>query len=177
MNPRRTLLPVLAVAALLLAACGDDEPTPEAEAPEPVQCPQPTQPAPVETPAELTELGKPTIEVPDAPATELEVVDLVEGDGAEVEECDVVIAHYVGVGQSSGEEFDSSWGRGEPAAFPINAVIPGWSEGLLGMKEGGRRELIIPGDLAYGANPPGPDIQPDETLVFVVDLIAVEKPV
>ena len=111
--------------------------------------------------------------VPPAPATELKITDLVEGTGPAVQPTDSVTVHYVGVGQQSGKEFDSSWSRGEPISFPLNGVIKGWSEGLVGMKVGGRRELVIPGSLAYGPNPPSPDIAPDETLDFVVDLVAL----
>jgi peptidylprolyl isomerase len=123
---------------------------------------------------EINKRGKPTVTVPPAPATELKVTDLVVGTGATAEPTSTVLVHYVGVGQQSGKEFDSSWSRGQPISFPLNQVIPGWSQGMVGMKEGGRRELVIPGALAYGANPPTPDIQPNETLVFVVDLIAVQ---
>jgi len=123
--------------------------------------------------AEIEKRGKPEVKVPAAPATELKVTDLVEGKGAEVTAADTLTVHYVGVGQQSGKEFDSSWARGETAQFPLNQVIPGWTQGLTGMKVGGRRELVIPGALAYGANPPSADIAPDETLVFVVDLAAI----
>ena len=81
--------------------------------------------------------------------------------------------HYVGVGQITKKEFDSSWTRGEPAEFNVDRVIKGWTLGLIGMKVGGRRTLIIPGALAYGKNPPGTNIKVDETLIFVVDLVAV----
>jgi peptidylprolyl isomerase len=77
----------------------------------------------------------------------------------------------VGVGQQSGQIFDSSWQRGEPATFPLDGVIQGWQEGLLGMQPGGRRLLVIPGSLAYGEAGKPPEIAGDETLVFVVDLI------
>ena len=123
--------------------------------------------------AAIEERGKPEVTVPPAPATELKITDLVEGTGPAVQPTDSVTVHYVGVGQQSGKEFDSSWSRGEPISFPLNGVIKGWSEGLVGMKVGGRRELVIPGSLAYGPNPPSPDIAPDETLVFVVDLVAI----
>jgi peptidylprolyl isomerase len=123
---------------------------------------------------EINQRGKPTVTVPPAPATQLQVKDLVVGTGKAAEPTSTVLVHYVGVGQQSGKEFDSSWSRGEPISFPLNQVIPGWSQGMVGMKEGGRRELVIPGALAYGANPPTPDIQPNETLVFVVDLISVQ---
>ena len=88
----------------------------------------------------------------DAPET-LEVVDITEGTGAQVAAHDWVQVDYVGVSQSTGEEFDSSYDR-EPVEFPLDQVIPGWSEGLLGMKEGGRRQLVIPADMAYGDTPP-----------------------
>jgi peptidylprolyl isomerase len=101
--------------------------------------------------------------------------DVVEGDGAAAKEGDEIEVEYVGVAQSTGQEFDSSWERQEPFSFELGGgdVIPGWDEGLVGMKEGGRRLLVIPGDLAYGPTGQPPDIGPDETLVFAVDLIEV----
>jgi peptidylprolyl isomerase len=115
---------------------------------------------------------KPEITVPDAPATELVTDDIVTGDGAEAKAGDTVEVEYVGVAQSTGQEFDSSWERDEPFSFPLGGgqVIPGWDEGIVGMKEGGRRLLVIPPDLAYGTQSPSPDIGPNETLIFVVDL-------
>ena len=83
---------------------------------------------------------------------------------------------YVGNSWSTGVQFDSSWDRGaEPFTFPLGAgqVIAGWDQGVAGMKEGGRRLLVIPPDLAYGAQSPSPDIAPNETLVFVVDLVKI----
>jgi peptidylprolyl isomerase len=118
---------------------------------------------------------KPEVTAPDAPATELVSEDVVEGDGAAAKSGDELEVEYVGIAQSTGEEFDSSWERQEPFTFELGAgnVIPGWDEGLVGMKEGGRRLLVIPGDLAYGETGQPPDIGPDETLVFAVDLVAV----
>jgi peptidylprolyl isomerase len=110
------------------------------------------------------------------PATALQSVDVIEGEGEPVPPGASVTVEYCGVGLTSRNIFDSSWARGEPATFPLSGVIPGWQEGIPGMKPGGRRLLIIPGDLAYGPNPPSPDILPDETLVFVVDLIADNSP-
>ena len=82
---------------------------------------------------------------------------------------------YVGVGQQSRQVFDSSWVRGEPAVFPLDGVIQGWQQGMLGMKEGGRRTLVIPAELAYGQSPPpGSGIAPGATLVFTVDLVSVD---
>jgi peptidylprolyl isomerase len=120
--------------------------------------------------------AKPEITVPDAPATELVTEDIVEGDGPEAKSGDDVEVEYVGVAQSTGTEFDSSWERDEPFTFGLGAgeVIPGWDEGIVGMKEGGRRLLVIPGDQAYGPTGQPPDIGPNETLVFAVDLIKVD---
>lgn len=102
------------------------------------------------------------------------VRDIVEGTGAAVQATDNVTVHYVGIGALSRQQFDSSWDAGTTASFPLNGVILGWQQGLVGMKVGGRRLLVIPGSLAYGANPPaGSGIQADETLIFVVDLVSI----
>jgi peptidylprolyl isomerase len=117
--------------------------------------------------------AEPTIALADgfAPATELAVADVYVGEGDVVAPGATVTVNYVGVGQQSGKVFDSSWQRGEPATFPLDGVIAGWSQGLVGMQPGGRRLLIIPAELAYGDAGAGADIAPGETLVFVVDLI------
>ena len=101
------------------------------------------------------------------------ITDDVVGTGAAIAPSDTVTVQYVGVGQISKQQFDASWDRGEPATFNVDQVIAGWSQGLIGMKVGGRRTLIIPGALAYGANPPSAEIKADETLVFVVDLVSI----
>lgn len=119
---------------------------------------------------------KPEIDFPGGEApTELEVTDLVTGDGAEATKGSTVSVHYVGVTHSGGEEFDSSWNRGEPLKFPLGVgyVIPGWDQGVQGMKVGGRRQLVIPSHLAYGERGAGGVIGPNEALVFVVDLLDV----
>jgi peptidylprolyl isomerase len=122
---------------------------------------------------EIEGRGKPQLAATD-PVVELIITDEVEGSGDEVTPGATVTAHYVGVSASSGAQFDASWDRGAPISFPLDGVIRGWSEGLLGMKVGGRRTLVIPGDMAYGANPPpGAGIAPNETLVFTVDLVDV----
>ena len=173
--------PAAALAALILlvpalAACGDDEDTgghtthtTTTLAPEP---------AALEVDPEVMSTiegrGTPTLQPVEGEVTELQVTDDVEGTGAEVTEGATVTAHYVGVVAESGEQFDSSWERGEPTEFSLNSVIPGWSEGLVGMKVGGRRTLVIPGHMAYGSNPPpGAGIAPNETLLFTVDLVDV----
>jgi len=102
---------------------------------------------------------------------ELGVADVYTGSGDAVEPGATVTVNYVGVGQMSGEVFDSSWQRGEPATFPLDQVIEGWSQGLVGMQPGGRRVLVIPAEQAYGDAGAGAGIAPGETLVFVVDLI------
>ncbi len=83
--------------------------------------------------------------------------------------------HYVGVSWSTGEEFDASWNRGSTLDFQLGAyrVIKGWDMGIVGMKVGGRRKLVIPPHLAYGDRSPSPAIKPGETLIFVVDLVGV----
>jgi peptidylprolyl isomerase len=120
---------------------------------------------------------KPKVEVPTGPPpTTLQIDDTVVGDGAEAKAGDTVTMQYVGVNYSNGEEFDASWGKPEPFTFQLGAgsVIPGWDQGIPGMKVGGRRELVIPPDLGYGAQGQPPAIKPNETLVFVVDLLDVQ---
>lgn len=120
--------------------------------------------------------AKPEVDFPDyPPPTELQIVDITEGDGAEAVAGSMVSVHYVGVAHSSGEEFDSSWNRGTPLDFPLGAgrVIKGWDSGVAGMKVGGRRQLVIPAHLAYGDRGAGGVIGPGETLIFVVDLLDV----
>ena len=107
--------------------------------------------------------------------TVLTMHDDVVGDGAEAPANSTVKVHYLGVDYETGEEFDSSWSRGESIEFPLNRLIKGWQEGIPGMKVGGRRRLEIPGDLAYGASG-RPPIQPNETLVFTIDLVPFINP-
>ncbi|MGD9955427.1 MAG: FKBP-type peptidyl-prolyl cis-trans isomerase [Candidatus Nanopelagicales bacterium] len=111
-----------------------------------------------------------------AGVTQMQVIDLVEGTGVAVEPGATVLANYAGYGATTKKQFDSSFDRGQPTPFGLDQVIKGWTEGIPGMKTGGRRLLIIPGDLAYGANPPSSDIKPNEVLVFVVDLVNFIQP-
>lgn len=115
--------------------------------------------------------GQPSIAVTPGTAapSQLVVVDVYEGDGAEIEAGGAGQFNYEGVLFSDGVPFDSSWTRGEPISFGLDQVIPGWQEGIVGMREGGRRLLIVPPDLAYGQRALG-GIPPNSTLVFVVDL-------
>ncbi len=125
---------------------------------------------------ELDDTGKPTITVPEGdPPTDLVTQVLIEGDGPVVESGQDLTVHYTGVIWASGEQFDSSWDRGEPASFPIGVggVIAGWDEGLVGQTVGSQVLLVIPPEQGYG-----PDGNPDagisgtDTLVFVVDILA-----
>ncbi|MFF2776149.1 FKBP-type peptidyl-prolyl cis-trans isomerase [Streptomyces sp. NPDC058052] len=121
-------------------------------------------------------LERPEIDFPRGrPSPYLHIEDVTVGDGAEATKGSVVSVHYLGVAHSTGEEFDASWNRGEPFAFTLGGgqVIKGWEMGVRGMKVGGRRKLVIPPHLAYGDRSPSPAIKPGETLVFVVDLLAV----
>ncbi len=120
--------------------------------------------------------SKPDVTLPAAEApAELVVVDLTEGDGAEVAPGATVTTHYVGKSWSTGEQFDASWDRGDTLKFGLGKgqVIAGWDQGVAGMKVGGRRRLVIPPHLAYGDRGAGGLIKPGETLIFVVDLIDV----
>jgi peptidylprolyl isomerase len=120
----------------------------------------------------MTDRVKPEIEAPMEPApTLLGVRDLIEGDGDEAKPGAVVDVHYVGVDYETGEEFDSSWSRGESISFPLQGLVRGWQEGIPGMKVGGRRELICPPDWAYGPAGGGHRLS-GRTLIFVIDLLS-----
>ncbi len=126
--------------------------------------------------SEQSRMDKPEVDFPDGPPpTELQIVDLVEGDGDEATAGQTALVHYVGVAHSTGEEFDASWNRNEAFAFPLGGgrVIAGWDQGVVGMKVGGRRRLVIPPHLGYGDRGAGGAIAPGETLIFVVDLVSL----
>jgi peptidylprolyl isomerase len=110
-----------------------------------------------------------------APPAELVIEDLTVGEGPEARAGQTVDVHYVGVAHSTGQEFDASYNRGQTFSFPLGAghVIGGWDQGVQGMKVGGRRKLTIPPHLGYGARGAGGAIKPNETLIFVVDLLGV----
>ncbi len=134
------------------------------------------KPAPKDLPQVTGEQGKPTVTIPDgaSPPRELRAVTLVEGDGPEVEKGQLLVAQYVGLTWRDAKEFDSSWERGQPAAFPIGVgqVIPGWDETLVGVPAGSRVLLSIPPDKGYGPQgEPRAGIQGDDTLVFIVDVL------
>jgi len=116
--------------------------------------------------------SKPEVDAPEGPApSELQIDDIVQGTGAEATPGATVDVHYLGVSYDSGEEFDSSWSRGQSINFPLNNLIRGWQEGIPGMKVGGRRKLTVPPKLAYG--PAGGHPLGGQTLIFVIDLLGV----
>ena len=180
---RGRVIALLSVAALGLGACGDDEGGDAALEPAiPAQTPTQTTPATTATTGKPFELAsikvakdtskKPTITKPSGdPPTKLVTKDIVTGKGAAVKSGDKLEMHYLGA-LFDGEQFEASWDGGEP--FPVTIgqgeVIPGWDQGIIGMKQGGRRLLVIPPDLAYGEAGSGASIPPDATLIFVVDV-------
>ena len=180
-----TRLPILLAClflALFAAACGGDDEQESAATPEPTA--EATAEAAPEAPGEIDASAiskdlseKPAFDTPEgSPPAELVKEDIVKGKGKTAKAGDTVSMQYVGNCWSSGAEFDASWNAGQPIEFPLGAgrVIPGWDQGIAGMKEGGRRLLVIPPELGYGPDGFPPVIGPDETLVFVVDLEKVK---
>jgi peptidylprolyl isomerase len=190
LSPRTHLAAALAALALIAAGCGgndnksaDNASTPAAETTTPAET-TPTETTPSSStggsgavlPISKNLKKKPTIPKPKGtPPSALVSKDIVKGNGKAAKTGDTVTVQYVGVSWSTGDEFDASWDRGQPFSFPLGAqqVIPGWDQGVDGMKVGGRRELVIPPDLGYGPAGSPPAIGPNETLVFVVDLTKV----
>ena len=125
----------------------------------------------------MTDSKKPDVYVPpgETPPGDLVIEDVLEGEGEEAKSGQEVEVHYVGVAWSNRKQFDASWDRGSPFNFTLGAgrVIKGWDEGVAGMKVGGRRKLTIPPKMGYGSAGAGAAIKPNETLVFVVDLLGV----
>jgi len=166
----------LIAVVLALSACGDDKgntaTTPAAAAP--AATTSTTPPGKTSSLDISTDLStKPTISKPSGdPPKKLVVMDVVDGKGRAAKAGDNVVVHYVGALYRTGKQFEASWDSGKPFPFALGqgSVIPGWDQGVAGMKVGGRRLLIIPPDLAYGAQGQG-SIGPDETLIFVVDLL------
>ena len=176
---RSVLLLIAVVAVMALTACGDDDSggssggsTNQADT---QQDATQTQTTPPEDTLKNTAI-RPVIPKPTgAPPRRLVKQDIVKGKGPAAKPGDTVLVNYVGVNFSNGEEFDSSWDSGAP--FPVQigvtSVIEGWTKGLVGIREGGRRMLTIPPEMGYGAQGYPPDIPPNETLVFVVDAVSV----
>jgi peptidylprolyl isomerase len=185
-------LPALAAACIALAACGGSKTADIPDGSDTGTSSSSTVTATTETTAKAPTFAKPTAAVQDVadavgtdtkkkpkipkpsgkPPAKLTVVDIVAGTGAAAKGGDTLTVDYAGSSWSTGKEFDASWNSGQP--FPVTlgqgSVIQGWEQGLQGMKQGGRRLLVIPPDLGYGATGSGDKIKPNETLLFVVDL-------
>ncbi len=198
MQSRRLSVALLAALALGVAGCGsqlDDSGIPDGSQTGSAAAATPTQTAPAAPDVDAAEAFAPKgaalrpvgnatdlAQKPDIPRPnsarpkQLVVKDLVVGKGAAAKSGDALTVRYVGVSYSTGKEFDASW-KTEENMFPFTlgqgAVIAGWDKGIVGMKAGGRRELVIPPDLGYGEQGSGPDIKGGETLVFVVDLLKI----
>ncbi|NIL57703.1 FKBP-type peptidyl-prolyl cis-trans isomerase [Salinispora arenicola] len=167
---------ILVTVFVLVAPGGDDETEPAAGTPSAAASPPAGGGEGVELPegADPALNTAPTVTAGEGELSELVVTPLIEGTGPKVESGQSIIANYVGVLYGDGEEFDSSWSRGQPATFPIGvgAVIPGWDQGLVGVTIGSRVQLDIPAELAYGTEPAGG--RPAGPLRFVVDVLGVE---
>jgi peptidylprolyl isomerase len=170
----RTLAIALLVAILAIAGCGGDDNSSDESAATATETPAVT---PSATDTAQAPAKKPTVKVPKGkPPKKLIVKDLREGTGPPVQAGQTATVQYVGVNFKNGKQFDASWDRGEPFSFAVGGgqVIPGWDRGVQGMKVGGRRLLVIPPDLGYGPDGQPPVIEPNETLVFVIDLLDVQ---
>ena len=173
MRIRRPMVCALAALSLAGAGCSEEE-TDKAEEETATQQEATTEASAPETSGKPR--GKPKIAKPTgAPPKKLVSEDLIKGEGSAAKAGDQLQVNYVGVSFKSGKEFDSSFSAGQPFEFQLGAgmVIPGWDQGLAGMRVGGRRKLTIPPDLAYGPQGSPPTIGPNETLVFVIDLLSV----
>jgi peptidylprolyl isomerase len=165
----RALL-ALAAVTVAVAGCGSDNKSDTGAAADTTAA---TTATTAQAPTNPALSKKPKVKVPSGPAPrQLMVNDLIKGSGPEAAVGDMLTVKYVGVRYRDGKQFDASWDRGQsfPLQLGTGSVIPGWDQGLVGMQAGGRRELIIPPDLAYGPQGQPPDIGPNETLVFVIDL-------
>ncbi|CAN5412198.1 hypothetical protein BH10ACT3_BH10ACT3_17700 [soil metagenome] len=168
---------LIAVLPVLAMACGSDDEaadtTTTTEPPPPCSEVYVAGTGAPEGPESIESRGDPEMEAC-TPDGQLEIIDDVVGTGAEAVSTSTVTAQYSGAVAATGEVFHSSWQMDGAIDFPLNQVIPGWTEGMTGMKVGGRRTLVIPADLAYGANPPqGSGIPANADLVFTIDLVAV----
>ena len=171
-------LPLIAVFAGCGGGGGGKDKSAASTAVSPATTTQPATTTGPPQPSGSQQLGhKPMVTVASGPPPKRLVIrDLVTGTGVSAQPGDSVAVHYVSVSYSNGKQFDASWDRGQPFTFRLGAgmVIPGWDQGIVGMKVNGRRELIIPPDLAYGQQGQPPSIGPNETLVFVIDLLRVQ---
>jgi len=179
MSARRPLA-ALVLAAAVVAGCGTNNADTAhiVPAPSAAQTRQFAAPPTIVTPKAGALSTEPTVKVPSKAApTTLVTNDLIRGTGATANTGDTITVNYVGVLYKGGKSFDSSWSRKAPTSFPLSngSVIPGWVQGIAGMRVGGRRELIIPPALAYGSTAQA-TIPANSTLIFIVDLLAINPP-
>lgn len=154
----RRLLPATLICLALLASCGSA-----------------SKSSSDSTGANASSAAKPKVKIPAKLPTKLVITDLTEGTGVAAKAGDDLVVNYVGVRSADGKEFDNSYDRGSPFTVTLGAggVIKGWDEGLIGIKAGGRRQLDIPSDLAYGNNPSGTVIKAGDALTFVIDAVSI----
>jgi len=172
-------VPIVLVAALGLAACSTGSSSTSSGN---ADSSDTTSPSSIPATAQLPAVGNPTDLAKEPtigagtppPPTTLVTRDLVEGTGAQAVASDTVVVQYVGADYTNGQNFDASWQDSGPATFPLSEVVPGFSQGIVGMKAGGRREIVIPPALGYGAAGQPPKVGANETLVFVVDLLSIK---
>ena len=160
----RALLALTLSSTLLFAACSSDDSSSTTDAPSSTD------------PADL--IGEPTVSLPTEIPTELVITDITEGEGEAAVDGSTVYVYYVGVLSENGKRFDGNFG-GDPFAVTlgVGAVIEGWDTGLIGIKAGGRRQLDIPAELAYGAAGSGDAIPPDTAISFIVEAVAIVPPI
>jgi len=172
MSRRPLALTLAAALALVAAGCGSsNDKTSSTSSAAPAQ-----STTTATTPAPAKARPKPKVKVPSGkPPKKLVIKDLIPGTGQAAKAGDPITVNYIGVDFANGKPFDNSYDRGQPFPFQLGGgqVIPGWDRGLVGMKVGGRRELVIPPSLAYGPQGQPPVIKPNETLVFIVDLLSI----
>ena len=166
----RAIVALILSSTLLIAACGGDDLTSTTDAP------SSTEASAISDPADL--IDEPTVSLPSEIPTELVITDITEGEGEAAVEGSTVYVYYVGVLSENGKRFDGNFGS-DPYAVTlgVGAVIDGWDQGLIGIKAGGRRQLDIPADLAYGSAGSGDAIPPDSAISFVVDVVAIVPPI
>ncbi|MCU1368476.1 MAG: FKBP-type peptidyl-prolyl cis-trans isomerase 1 [Ilumatobacteraceae bacterium] len=169
-----TLATTLAVTMSLLAACGSGSKSGTASTTAGSTAAS-TASSTADSATASTSADKPKVKIPATLPTKLVITDLIEGTGPAAKVGDTIAVNYVGVRSADGTEFDNSYDRGQtfPVTLGANSVIQGWEQGLIGMKQGGRRQLDIPADLAYGDQPQGDVIKAGDALSFVIDAVSI----